>query len=78
VKKFATGEYKDVLVKRMQAQDKNNLYIWKLHNENQPCQVLSIRCYQGHLGAVDPQHGHRLVIQALVKFDTNQVGCPWM
>ncbi|KAI0701374.1 hypothetical protein BC835DRAFT_1264905 [Cytidiella melzeri] len=72
IRKYTIESYRDVLLKRLQAQDKNNHYVWTLHGENAPCQVLSIRSFQGHLGPKVPQFGHRLVIQALVKFDTNQ------
>lgn len=60
-------------MKRVQAQDKSHHHVWKLHSENAPPEVLSIRSFIGHMGAKDPLQGNRLVTQALIKFDTNQV-----
>ena len=73
LRKYTTNPYKDVLLKRVQARDKNSRHLWQLHNANAPPQILSIRSFVGHMGAQDPLQGNRLVIQALVKFDTNQV-----
>ena len=73
LRKYTTSPYKDVLLKRVQARDKNSRHLWQLHSENAPPQILSIRSFIGHMGAQDPLQGNRLVIQALVKFDTNQV-----
>ncbi|KAI0087376.1 hypothetical protein BDY19DRAFT_955414 [Irpex rosettiformis] len=72
LRKHTSDSYKDTILKRVQARDKNHLHIWKLHGQNAPPQVLSIRSFVGHMGIKDPLQGHRLVIQALVKFDTNQ------
>lgn len=73
VKSYTLIPYQDTVLKRLRAQDRNSTYVWKLHRENKPCKVLSIRAYQGHLGRENPTFGNRLVIQALVKFDTSQV-----
>ena len=73
IKKYSVSEYEEIAVNRMRAQDKNLTYVWRLHSENVPCKVVSIRQYMAHIGREDPLFGHRLVIQALVKFDTSQV-----
>ena len=44
--------------------------------EKTPSKVVSIRAIQAHLGNEDPKFGNRLLIQALVKFDTLQVRFP--
>ncbi|THV00492.1 hypothetical protein K435DRAFT_718983 [Dendrothele bispora CBS 962.96] len=49
-----------------------NTYIWNLHREVSPCKVLSIRAVEGHFGKNPPTIGNRLVIQALVKFETEE------
>lgn len=38
-----------------------------------PPQIVSIRAIEGHLGRGGPKMGNRLVIQALIRFDTMQV-----
>lgn len=73
VKKYAVQGYRDTLLKRISSRDKEKHYVWRLHGENKPCAVLSIRAFFGHMGSSPPTFGNRLVIQALVKFDTNQV-----
>lgn len=70
---YTVVPYRDVMMKRMRAQDRNLTYLWKFHGEGTSCEVLSIRSYQGNLDKLDPVFGHRLVIQVLVKFDTSQV-----
>ncbi|KAI0346437.1 hypothetical protein BDW22DRAFT_1461811 [Trametopsis cervina] len=72
VKKYAVQGYRDTLLKRISSRDKEKHYVWRLHGENKPCAVLSIRAFFGHMGSSPPTFGNRLVIQALVKFDTNQ------
>lgn len=50
------------------------MYVWQLVKEESPCTVVSIRAPDMHFGQVAPKIGSRLLIQALVKFDTLQVG----
>lgn len=51
----------------------NGRIIWQLHRVVEPVQVLSFRVTQGHYGANEPKFGNRLLVHALVKFDTEQV-----
>lgn len=44
-----------------------------MHREYEPTRVLSLRVIQGHLGDEEPRFGNRLMIHALLKFDTEQV-----
>ena len=73
VKKYTVADYQDTTVTRLRSQDKNRTYVWRFHSENEPCKVVSLRAYQAHLGKEAPAQGNRLLIQALVKFDTLQV-----
>ncbi|KAF8800612.1 hypothetical protein BYT27DRAFT_7116937 [Phlegmacium glaucopus] len=45
---------------------------WELHREYEPTRILSLRVTQGHLGDEEPRFGNRLMIHALLKFDTEQ------
>ncbi len=73
IKKLAISDYKVQLLKLVHAQDPSRVYVWKFHGEKAPCKVVSIRAIQAHLGKEDPKFGNRLLVQALVKFDTLQV-----
>ena len=56
----------------------NQRFRWELHSEVTPPRIVSIRAIEGHLGRGAPRMGNRLVIQALVRFDTMQVRrCPY-
>ena len=46
---------------------------WQMHREYEPTRILSLRVIQGHLGDEEPRFGNRLMIHALLKFDTEQV-----
>jgi len=72
IRRYTVATYRETALKRVQNQDKANIYMWRLHGENVPCKVLSIRAFPGNLGREDPPFGNRLVIQALVKLDTLQ------
>ncbi|KAJ3782646.1 hypothetical protein GGU10DRAFT_74935 [Lentinula aff. detonsa] len=51
---------------------KANTYVWTLHGETSPAKIISIRSTEGHLGSAPPPYGNRLLVNALVKFDTEQ------
>ena len=44
-----------------------------MHGEYEPTRILSLRVIQGHLGHEEPRFGNRLMVHALLKFDTEQV-----
>ena len=44
-----------------------------MHREYEPTRILSLRVIQGHLGDEEPRFGNRLMVHALLKFDTEQV-----
>ena len=46
---------------------------WQMHSEYEPTRILSLRVTQGHMGDEEPRLGNRLMIHALLKFDTEQV-----
>ncbi|KAJ3566484.1 hypothetical protein NP233_g6973 [Leucocoprinus birnbaumii] len=47
-------------------------YIWRFHREVNPTQIVSLRCIEAYLATEDPKIGNRLMVHALVKFDTEQ------
>ncbi|TFY80924.1 hypothetical protein EWM64_g3093 [Hericium alpestre] len=47
-------------------------YKWKLHQLNAPVRVESIRAIQGHYGLQEPKTGSRLLVHALVRFESTQ------
>lgn len=47
--------------------------VWTFHGEASPCKVVSLRSMPAHMGSAPPATGCRLLIQALVRFDTWQV-----
>lgn len=61
------------LLKSRRLQD--HQFKWTLHSEMAPPQIVSIRAIEGHLGRGSPRLGNRLLIQALVRFDSMQVCC---
>ncbi|KAH9478346.1 hypothetical protein JR316_0008800 [Psilocybe cubensis] len=46
--------------------------IWQMHRTITPVQVLSLRVTEGYLAPEPPKLGNRLMVHALVKFDTEQ------
>ena len=51
----------------------NTSLFWQMHREYEPTRILSLRVIQGHLGDEEPKFGNRLMVHALLKFDTEQV-----
>jgi len=58
----------------------SDLYVWRLHGpDTKPdpdtvaARVVSIRAVDGYLATSPPKIGNRLLVHALVKFNTNQV-----
>ena len=59
----------------IQGRDPNVTFRWQHHgsNDKEQCRVVSLRAIEANLSMDDPKFGNRLLVQALVKFDTNQV-----
>lgn len=72
VKKLTTEAYQTHLLERLQKQNPSLRYRWTLHGQNEPCKVVSIRAAEINLSRTPPKFGNRLVVQACVKFDSNQ------
>jgi len=61
------------LAKTLKSKYRDAKAIWELRREVNPTQVLSLRITEGYLAPENPRFGNRLLIHALVKFDTEQV-----
>ncbi|PBK68886.1 hypothetical protein ARMSODRAFT_1019461 [Armillaria solidipes] len=72
VKQLSNVKYRDDVLSRMNKADPKLTYIWRFHKELAPTKIISIRCTEGHLGATPPTFGNRLVVQALLRFETEQ------
>jgi len=74
--KFTTSSYQKSaleLLKNYKTKHANTSLFWQMHREYEPTRILSLRVIQGHLGDKEPRFGNRLMIHALLKFDTEQV-----
>ncbi|KAF4618909.1 hypothetical protein D9613_010113 [Agrocybe pediades] len=77
IKRFTTASYQTQaleLARKFRGKTKSNKgrFIWQLHRVVNPVQVLSLRVTEGYLAPDAPRYGNRLMIHALVKFDTEQ------
>ena len=61
------------MLKTYKTKHANTSLFWQMHRECEPTRILSIRVTQGHLGDEEPRFGNRLMVHALLKFDTEQV-----
>ena len=61
------------MLKTYKTKHANTSLFWQLHREYEPTRILSLRVIQGHLGDEEPRFGNRLMVHALLKFDTEQV-----
>lgn len=73
LKKLTGGNYASHMMTLLRAQDRSRVYVWNLIKEETPCKVLSIRAPVAYYAPDEPKIGNRLLVQALVKFDTLQV-----
>ena len=74
--KMTTSSYQKQaleLLKTYKTKHANTTLFWQMHREYEPTRILSLRVIQGHLGDEEPRFGNRLMIHALLKFDTEQV-----
>ncbi|KAF8889627.1 hypothetical protein BD779DRAFT_1520181 [Infundibulicybe gibba] len=73
IKQFTTSSHQDTMLRLLKKQQNPALtYIWRFHNEVTSTRVLSIRGTEGYLATEDPKIGNRMMMHALVKFDTEQ------
>ncbi|PCH35383.1 hypothetical protein WOLCODRAFT_139877 [Wolfiporia cocos MD-104 SS10] len=72
IKALAIGDMQSHYLNLARKQDPSRVYAWKFHGERSPCRVVSIRSLPGFLGQKVPNNGSRLLVQALVRFDTFQ------
>ncbi|KAI0069693.1 hypothetical protein K474DRAFT_1714011 [Panus rudis PR-1116 ss-1] len=72
IKKYTVDVYRTRALQLARGRNPSHVYVWNFHGENSPCKVVSIRCTEANLSAEPPKIGNRLLVQALVKFDTNQ------
>jgi hypothetical protein len=80
LKKLTNSGYYAHLQSLLKNRSPNQNYVWKQYWDVKPAKIVSIRAIDGHLGRGVPKFGNRLVIQALVRFDTMQVrrGFAWL
>ena len=76
IKKLTQVDYQSHLMKLRRAQDPSHVYVWSLQPESSSCKVVSIRAPPTNLSAQPPKFGNRLMVQALVQFETMQVSAP--
>jgi hypothetical protein len=63
----------DRVLKILKDRDPNWVYKWRLHRVNAPCRIVSFRAINAYGATADPAPGlNRLLINALVRFDTTQ------
>lgn len=74
IKRRAVDTYQvETLAAHKKKQKSGLAYVWRLHKEVKPAQILSLRVIEGYLSPEEPKFGSRLMVHALVKFDTEQV-----
>ncbi|KAF8644921.1 hypothetical protein AX16_008203 [Volvariella volvacea WC 439] len=73
VKSLTTSTYHDHVLKLLKKSHNPALTkIWRFHKEVTPTRVISIRSTEGYLANEEPKFGNRMMVHALVKFDTEQ------
>ncbi|PPQ96127.1 hypothetical protein CVT26_004762 [Gymnopilus dilepis] len=75
IRKYTTHQYQRhalELAKKFRPKDSRSRLIWQLHRTVTPVQILSLRVSQGYFGLDEPKTGNRLMVHALIKFDTEQ------
>lgn len=73
IKTLSIEDMQKHYLKLSRTQDLSRIFVWKFHGERRPCRVVSIRAVPVHQGQEVPNNGSRLLVQALVRFDTLQV-----
>lgn len=76
IKKYTTAAYRTQalqLAKTFRHKTNKGRIIWQMHRTISPVQILSLRAMEGYLAPDPPKLGNRLMVHALIKFDTEQV-----
>jgi protein MBA1 len=73
---FVMEPYMEEVIALAQQRKRDVLYRWNFHREVTPTRILSLRAGDGEFSKVMPETGSRIAIQALVRFDTEQVCYP--
>ncbi|KAF5356965.1 hypothetical protein D9756_006580 [Leucocoprinus leucothites] len=72
IKRLTTDSFAADTLNTQKKHNTNLSYIWRLHRQVNPTQVVSLRVIEGYLASEEPKFGNRLMVHALVKFDTEQ------
>ncbi|KAG9313636.1 hypothetical protein JVU11DRAFT_5968 [Chiua virens] len=85
VKEFTSSSFQQKTIKAMRRREKGDTWVWSITSDVSdaalfpkskkrkaptPVEIVSVRAGEVYTENADPVHGHRLLIQALVKFDT--------
>ncbi|KAH0835836.1 hypothetical protein J3R83DRAFT_9705 [Lanmaoa asiatica] len=82
VKEFTSGPFQEKTIRTMRRREKGQTWSWNITSDVSdaavfpksktptPVDIVSIRAGEVYTENADPINGHRLLIQALVKFDT--------
>ncbi|KAF9051408.1 hypothetical protein BJ165DRAFT_883143 [Panaeolus papilionaceus] len=71
--KLTTFQYQNDLLARLKSTNKiAKRIIWNMHKTLSPVEVVSLRTTEGYMAEEPPRYGNRLMVHALVKFDTEQ------
>ncbi|KAF9450304.1 hypothetical protein P691DRAFT_810616 [Macrolepiota fuliginosa MF-IS2] len=72
IKRLASNSFLTDVLAAQKKRSSAYTYFWRFHREVNPTQIVSLRVTEGYLAPDDPKFGNRLMVQALVKFDTEQ------
>ncbi|KAF8438973.1 hypothetical protein L210DRAFT_850526 [Boletus edulis BED1] len=84
VKEFTSGSFQEKTIKAMRQRERGQTWAWSITSDVSdaalfpksktptPVDIVSIRAGEVYTENAEPVNGHRLLIQALVKFDTTQ------
>ncbi|KAI0319246.1 hypothetical protein OF83DRAFT_832463 [Amylostereum chailletii] len=73
LKELTRDEYAESALERTKRfRESSNTYRWKLHGIRSPVEIVSIRATPANYSRQEPKTGNRLLVHALVKFDTLQ------
>ncbi|EGO03793.1 hypothetical protein SERLA73DRAFT_175438 [Serpula lacrymans var. lacrymans S7.3] len=72
IKNTTSDNMQAKLLKLVRSRDPGLIYHWRCISEASPTRIVSIRAAEGYLAQEPPKQGNRLVIHALVRFDSFQ------
>jgi len=73
IKRLTTSSFASETLTTQKKHKVDCSYFWRFHREINPTQIVSLRATEGYLASEAPKFGNRLMVHALVKFDTEQV-----